>query len=147
VTQLDRVAQTFVYLIVQAEAWNGFRPGLHATPEERAAAFQDVLDEAGFFAHVEPWEPGAAIRISGLDDMEGLLWFVGLLDTMPRGKFEDEVQHVVRRMVRSKKRRVEEEELDTTDYETLEEAETEVRGVTVERPSLWAMIAKLLRSG
>lgn len=145
-TRLDQVAQTFVFLIVQAEAWNSFRPGLHATPEERAEAFQDVLDEAGFFAHVEPWEPGKEFRISGLDDMEGLLWFMGLLGTMPRGKFEDEVQHVVDRMISSKKRRIE-EELDTTDHETLEEAEDKVQGVTAERPSLWAMIANLIQSG
>ncbi len=145
-TRLDQVAQTFVYLIVQAEAWNGFRPGLHATPEERADAFQAVLDEAGYFAHVEPWEPGMDLGISGLDDMEGLLWFVGLLGTMPRGKFEDEVQHVVDRMIRSKKRREDEEELDTTDYETLEEAENVVHGVTAERPSLWAMIVGLFQS-
>ena len=146
-TRLDQVAQTFVYLIVQAEAWNGFRPGLSATPEERADAFQAVLDEAGYFAHVEPWEPGKEFRISGLDDMEGLLWFMGLLDTMPRGKFEDEVQHVVERMIRSKKRREDEEELDTTDHETLEEAENEVRGVVSERPPLWAMLVKLFQSG
>jgi hypothetical protein len=147
VTRLDQVAQTFVYLIVQAEAWNGFRPGLSATPEERAAAFQGVLDEAGYFAHVEPWEPGKDLSISGLDDMEGLLWFVGLLGTMPRGKFEDEVQHVVERMIRSKKRREDEEETDTTDHEALEEAEDEVQGVKAERPSLWAMIVNLIRSG
>jgi hypothetical protein len=146
VTRLDQVAQTFVYLIVQAEAWNGFRPGLSATPEERAAAFQGVLDEAGFFAHVEPWEPGKDLSISGLDDMEGLLWFVGLLGTMPRGKFEDEVHHVVKRMVSSKKRRKDEEETDTTDYEALEEAENEVQGVKAERPSLWAMIVGLFQS-
>ncbi len=146
-TRLDQVAQTFVYLIVQAEDQNGFRPGLHATPEERAEAFQAVLDEAGFFVHVAPWEPGKEFRISGLDDMEGLLWFMGLLDTMPRGKFEDEVQHVVGRMIRNKKRRIEEEELDTTDYETLEEAEDEVQGVEAERPSLWAMIVNLIQSG
>ena len=79
--------------------------------------------------------------------MEGLLWFMGLLDTMPRGKFEDEVQHVVGRMIRNKKRRIEEEELDTTDYETLEEAEDEVQGVKAERPSLWAMIVNLIQSG
>jgi hypothetical protein len=142
-----QIAQTFVYLIVQAEAWNGFRPGLSATAEERADAFQEVLDEAGYFAHVEPWEPGTDLSISGLDDMEGLLWFVGLLGTMPRGKFEDEVQHVVERMIRSKKRREDEEETDTTDYETLEEAEDEVQGVKAERPSLWAMIVKLFQSG
>lgn len=146
-TRLDQVAQTFVFLIVQAEAWSGFRPGLDATPEERAAAFQDVLDEAGFFAHVESWEPGKDFRISGLDDMEGTLWFMGLLGTMPRGKFEDEVQHVVDRMISNKKRRTEEEELGTTDHETLEEAENKVQDVTPERPSLWAMIAKLIRSG
>ena len=145
-TRLDQVAQTFVYLIVQAEAWNGFRPGLHATPEERADAFQAVLDEAGYFAHVEPWEPGTDLSISGLDDLEGLLWFVGLLGSMPRGKFEDEVQHVVDRMISSKKRREDEEELDTTDYETLEEAENVVKGVTAERPSLWAMIVGLFQS-
>ncbi len=144
-TRLDQVAQTFVYLIVQA--WKGFRPGRHATPEERADAFQAVLDEAGYFAHVEPWEPGKEVRISGLDDMEGLLWFMGLLDTMPRGKFEDEVQHVVDRMIRSAKRREDEEELDNTDYETLEEAENEVQGVVAERPSLWTMIANLFQSG
>jgi hypothetical protein len=143
----EKIAQTFVYLIVQAEAWNGFRPGLSATPEERADAFQAVLDEAGYFAHVEPWEPGKEFRISGLDDMEGLLWFMGLLDTMPRGKFEDEVQHVVDRMIRSKKRREDEEETDTTDYGTLEEAEDEVQGVKAERPSLWAMIVNLIQSG
>jgi hypothetical protein len=147
VTRLDQVAQTFVYLIVQAEAWNGFRPGLDATSEERAAAFQDVLDEAGFFAHVEPWEPGKDFRISGLDDMEGTLWFMGLLGTMPRGKFEDEVQHVVNRMLSSKKRRTEEEESDTTDHETLEEAENKVQEVTAERPSLWAMIVNRIQSG
>ncbi len=145
-TRLDQVAQTFVYLIVQAEAWNGFRPGLHATPEERAAAFQDVLDEAGFFVHVEPWEPGKEFRVSGLDDMEGLLWFMGLLGTMPRGKFEDEVQHVVDRMISSKKRR-NEEELDTTDHETLEEAENEVQDIVAKRPSLWAMLVKRIQSG
>ncbi len=144
-TRLDQVAQTFVYLIIQAEASNGFRPGPHATPEERADAFQDVLDEAGFFAHVEPWEPGKEFRITGLDDMEGLLWFMGLLDSMPRGRFEDEVQHVVGRMIRSKKRREDEEELDNTDYETLEEAENEVQDVTAERPSLWAMLVKLFQ--
>jgi hypothetical protein len=146
VTRLDKIAETFVFLIIQADPWSGFGPGVKATPEERAAAFQAVLDEAGYFAHVEPWEPGTDIRISGLDDMEGLLWFAGLLGTMPRGKFEDEVQHVVERMIRSKKRREDEEELDTTDYETLEEAENVVQGVTAERPSLWAMIVGLFQS-
>jgi hypothetical protein len=147
VTRLNQVAQTFVYLIVQAEAPNGFRPGLHATPEERADAFQAVLDEAGYFAHVEPWEPGKEFRVSGLDDMEGLLWFMALLDTMPLGTFEEEVQHVVERMIRSKKRREDEEETDTTDYEALEEAENEVQSVKAERPSLWAMIVNKIRSG
>jgi hypothetical protein len=142
----EKIAQTFVYLIVQAEAWSGFLPGLSVTPEDRADAFQEVLDEAGYFAHVEPWEPGTDLRISGLDDMEGLLWFVGLLGTMPRGKFEDEVQHVVDRMISSKKRREDEEKTDTTDYETLEEAEDEVQGVKAERPSLWAMIVGLFQS-
>ncbi len=153
-TQLEQIAQTFVLLMVQAE--------VHASPEERADVCQSVLDEAGFFAHVEPWEPGTEfgpgttiivchsvlrIGISGLDEVESLLWFMGLLDTMPRGKFEDEVQHVVNRMLRSKKRREDEEELDNTDYETLEEAENEVQGVIAERPSLWAMIANQIRSG
>jgi hypothetical protein len=78
--------------------------------------------------------------------MEGLLWFVGLLGTMPRGKFEDEVQHVVERMISSKKRREDEEETDTTDYETLQEAENEVQSVPAERPSLWAMIVGLFQS-
>ncbi len=147
-TRLEQIAQTFVYLIVQGDGWNSQVPAeIRDSPEERAAAFQSVLDEAGFFAHVEPWEPGQDVRISGLDDMEGLLWFVALLDTMPQGKFEDEVQHVVGRMIRSKERRIEEEELDTTDYETLEEAEDEVQGVKAERPSLWAMIVNLIQSG
>lgn len=146
-TDLDRLARAFVSLIIQAEPWSGFGPGPKATPEERAAAFQLVLDEAGYFAYVAPWEPGTEFDISGPDDMEVLLWFMGLLDTMPRGKLEDEEQHVVNRMVSSKKRRIEEEELDTTDYETLKEAENEVQGVPAERPSLWAMIANLIQSG
>jgi hypothetical protein len=123
---------------------------MKATPEERAAAFQAVLDEAGYFAYVAPWEPGTEFDITGPDDIEVLLWFMGLLETMPRGKLEDEEQHVVNRMVSSKKRRIDEEELDTTDYETLEEAENEVQGVPAERPSLWTMIVKivnLIRSG
>lgn len=137
-TRLNQVAQTFVYLIAQ---------DLPATPEERAEAFQAVLDEAGFFVHVQPWEWGTDPHTSGLDDMEGLLWYVALLDTMPRGKFEDEVQHVVDRMISSKKRREDEEELDTTDYETLEEAEDEVQGVKAERPSIWEMFVNLIQSG
>ncbi len=146
-TRLDRVARAFVSLIIQAEPWSGFGPGPPATPEERAAAFQAVLDEAGYFAYVAPWVPGTRFDISGPDDIEVLLWFMGLLDTMPRGKLEDEEQHVVNRMISSKKRRIDEEEIDHTDYETLEEAENEVQDVPVERPSLWAMIADLLQSG
>jgi hypothetical protein len=143
----EKIAQTFVYLVVQAEAWSGFLPGISVTPEDRADAFQEVLDAAGYFAHVDPWEPGTKLSISGSDDMEVLLWFMGMLDTMPRGKFEDEVQHVVDRIIKSKKRREDEEEMDTTDYETLEGAENEVQGVPAERPSLWAMIVNLIRSG
>ena len=146
-TRLDQVARAFVSLIVQAEPWSGFGPGAKGTPEERAAAFQAVLDEAGYFAYVAPWEPGTEFDISGPDDIEVLLWFMGMMDTMPRGKLEDEEQHVVNRIVSSKKRREDEEELDTTDYVTLEEAENEVLGVTAERPSLWAIIAKLFQSG
>ena len=133
-----QVAESFVRLIV--------REGQEATPEERAVAFQAVVDEAGYFAYVDPWEPGTEFSISGSDDMEVLLWFVGMLDTMPRGKLEGEVQHVVKRMTKSKKRREDEEELDTTDYEALEEAENEVQGVPAERPSLWAMIVGLFQS-
>jgi hypothetical protein len=106
-----------------------------------------VIDEAGYFAFAAPWEPGTEFSVSGSDDMEVLLWFMGMLDTMPRGKFEDEVQHVVDRITKSKKRREDEEELDTTDYETLEEAENEVQVVPAERPSLWVMIVKLFQSG
>ena len=146
-TRLDKVARAFVSLIVQAEPWSGYGSGVSATPEERAAAFQAVIDEAGYFASVAPWEPGTAPSISGQDDVEVLLWFVGMIDTMPRGKLEDEEQHVVNRMVSSKKRRKDEEEMDNTDYETLEEAENEVREVTVERPALWEIIAKLFQSG
>lgn len=154
-TRLDQVAQTFVYLIVQAEAWNGFRPGLHATPEERAEAFQAIVDEAGYFAHIAPWEPGTEFSVSGPDDVEVLLWFMGMLETMPRGKFEDEIQHVVDRMISSKKRRTEEEDLyttdDTADYKirrrVLEEAENKVQDIVAERPSLWAMIVKRIQSG
>jgi hypothetical protein len=134
-------------LIIQAEPWSGFGPGAKATPEERAAAFQAVLDEAGYYAYVAPWKPGTDFDLSGPDDMEVLLWFMGMLDTMPRGKLEDEEQHVVNRMVSSKKRRKEEEETDTTDYETLEEAENEVRGVPEERLTLWELFAKLFQSG
>ena len=146
-TELDRLARAFVSLIIQAEPWSGFGPGPKATPEERAVSFQEVIDEAGYFAYVAPWEPGTELDISGPDDMEVLLWFMGMTDTMPRGKLEDEEQHVVDRMISSKKRRKDEEEMDTTDYETLEEAENVVQDVSDERPTLWEIVVKLFQFG
>lgn len=148
-TELDRKAEKFVSLIVQAEAWNGFGPGVRATPEERAAALQSVVDAAGYFVYIAPWEPSTDLYsvVSGPDDIEVLLWLVGMLETMPRGKLEDEEQHVVDRIISSRKRRIEEEKLDTTDWETLEAAENQVHAITAERSSLWEILVNLLPSG
>lgn len=152
-TNLDKVAQSFVFLIVQAQPYRAmtrdFEQGVKVPPEERAKAIQSVLDAAGFFVQVAPWDPGTDFFevLSGADDIESLLWLWGLFHSMERGKLERECQHVVDRILNAKKRRIEEENIDTTDYGTLIEAEQKVRTLPNERLSLWSMIANLLRSG
>ena len=67
--------------------------------EERVAAVQDVLDEAGFDATATTWPVFGAIwklPCEGKDGAEATVWLKTLTDTMPRGEFNAEVDHVQR---------------------------------------------------
>lgn len=145
-TDLNRIVQNFVDLIVHTDC-DRFReaPG---TPEERAAALQAVLDEAGFFVYVENLEPGAQFSevLFGYDDIDALLWLHGLFRYMGKGDLLDP-QQIVDRIRKNRERRSQEEGMDTTDHERLEAIERQVHAIPTERPSLWAMIESLFRSG
>ncbi len=139
-TDLDRIVRNFVDLIVQTE--------VRGTPAERAAALQAVLDEAGFFVYVENLEPDAQFSevLFGYDDIDALLWLHGLFCSIGKGNLLDP-QQIVDRIRKNRERRSQEEGMDTTDYEGLEAIERQVHAISIERPSLWAMIASLFRSG
>lgn len=65
--------------------------------EERISAVQGVLDAAGFNAKTTCSPAFGAIwpkACSGPDAVAASAWLQMLTDTMRRGKFEDEVEHV-----------------------------------------------------
>lgn len=88
----DRIANTFVLRAIQD--WG-------QSEAERIAAVQAVLDAAKFNATAtcSPVFGGIWPKpCSGPDAGPASAWLRNLTDTMPRGKFEDEVAHVAQRI-------------------------------------------------
>lgn len=80
------------FMLLSVQEWG-------QTEDERIAAFQAVLDEAGFDAKAN-CAPifGAFLQqepiCDGPDVAEADVWARAMLDTMPRGEFNAEVQHI-----------------------------------------------------
>lgn len=84
----DRVANRFMMKAVQE--WGD--------PEaERIKAVQDLLDAAGFKATATCWPVFGGIwpkKCEGDDGYEATEWLQNLTKTMPRGKYEREIEHI-----------------------------------------------------
>ena len=85
---MNQVAQNFILSAVQD--WG-------QSKQERIAAVQALLDEAGFRATATCWPVFGGIwgkPCDGDDAEEATEWLRRLTDTMPRGRFEGEVGHI-----------------------------------------------------